>query len=102
MGRLIATLGHHVETVGSVADALDLLARNPFDLLASDVGLPDGTGLDLIREIRKRSDIPAIALSGFGMEEDVRQCLAAGFNGHLTKPVNINRLNHLMHDLTPP
>ncbi|HVX86063.1 MAG TPA: response regulator [Phycisphaerae bacterium] len=102
MGRLIATLGHQVETVGSVTDALERLAHAPFDLLASDVGLPDGTGLDLIREIRKRSNIPAIALSGFGMEEDVRQCLDAGFNGHLTKPVNIDRLNLLMHDLTPP
>jgi CheY-like chemotaxis protein len=102
MVRLVHALGHHVETVATVAEALEHLRAAHVDLLASDIGLPDGTGVDLIRAVRNFSRIPAIALSGFGMEEDVRRCIAAGFNAHLTKPVNIARLEQLIRDVTAP
>jgi PAS domain S-box-containing protein len=102
MVRLVHALGHHVETVATVAEALEHLRAAHVDLLASDIGLPDGTGVDLIRAVRNFSRIPAIALSGFGMEEDVRRCTAAGFNAHLTKPVNIARLEQLIRDVTAP
>jgi CheY-like chemotaxis protein len=51
-----------------------------FDLVVSDVGLPDGTGLDFIKAYREHSDVPAIALTGFGTDEDVRRCLARRFH----------------------
>ena len=64
-----------------------------FDLLLSDLGLPDGSGVDLMRELRERgSTLPGIALSGYGQEEDVRRSKEAGFAEHLTKPVDLQRL----------
>jgi PAS domain S-box-containing protein len=100
MSRLVSSLGHKVETVGSMTEAVERMRANHIDLLASDIGLPDGTGVDLIRTVRQFSNVPAIALSGFGMEEDVRRCIDAGFNAHLTKPVNIARLEQLITQVT--
>jgi PAS domain S-box-containing protein len=84
--------GLRVQTAASVSSALDLAARQRFDLLVSDIGLPDGTGHDLIRALRARGPIKAIAISGFGMDEDVQHSIDAGFHDHLIKPVNIRKL----------
>ena len=64
-------------------------AGQSFDLLISDIELTDGSGLELIREFR---GIPAIALSGFGTEDDVSMSESAGFATHLTKPVDLRHL----------
>jgi PAS domain S-box-containing protein len=92
MAQLIRSLGHDVTVVGRVDDALAATQQQTFDLIVSDVGLPDGTGLDFIKAFRERSDAPAVALTGFGTDEDVRRCLSAGFTSHLTKPVNFSQL----------
>jgi PAS domain S-box-containing protein len=92
LARIIAGFGHDVHVAGSVGAALKLFDEQKFDLLVSDLGLPDGSGLDLIRQIRARRPIPALALTGFGMEDDVARCLEAGFAAHLTKPVNFQKL----------
>jgi hypothetical protein len=94
LARLLAINEHTVTTTHSIADALQAIQRDDFDILVSDIGLPDGTGIDLIRAVRKdlRKQLPAIALTGFGMDEDVKRTLKAGFNDHLTKPVNFARL----------
>jgi CheY-like chemotaxis protein len=108
MSQLIRGLGHEVAVAGSVADALAYAARTRFDLVLSDVGLPDGTGVDFIHSFRKTSDAPAIALTGFGTDDDVRRCLDAGFTAHLTKPVNFEQLERLIeqanaaHAVLPP
>lgn len=87
--RVLAEKNHAVETAGDVSTALHLAAMSEFDLLVSDLGLPDGSGHDLIRELRARgNDIPAIALSGYGQESDVRRSHEAGFAAHLTKPAS--------------
>lgn len=62
------------------------------DVLVSDISLPDGSGLDLIREVRRGRGVPSIALSGFGTEDDVQRSRAAGFDEHLVKPVDIDQL----------
>jgi CheY-like chemotaxis protein len=74
------------------------LRGDNFDVLLSDIGLPDGTGIDLIRAVREEicKRMPAVALTGFGMEDDVRRTLQAGFNDHLTKPVNFARLEQTL------
>ena len=54
----------------------------------SDLGLPDGSGLTLLGELRRTCDVPAIALSGYGMEEDVKESRAVGYDEHLTKPID--------------
>ena len=81
LSRLLEKLGHSVTVAHSVGEALAAFVPDRYDVLLSDVGLPDGTGIDLIKEIRTRSDLPAVALTGFGMEEDVAKCKAAGFTG---------------------
>jgi PAS domain S-box-containing protein len=93
--------GFDVRLAGSVAAAREE-ARQRFDVLVSDLALPDGSGLDLIAELRKETAVPAIALSGFGSERDKRTSVAAGFSAHLTKPVTIARLSETIRGLVPP
>lgn len=100
LARLLVRRGYQVELADSVAAAIDRLQRTSFDLLLSDIGLPDGTGIELVEKVRTRSQIPALALSGFGMEEDVSRCKEAGFDAHLTKPVNFQKLDALILQLT--
>jgi signal transduction histidine kinase/CheY-like chemotaxis protein len=92
LARLLQSSGYIVATAGSVAEALEAAAAVPFDLLISDIGLPDASGLDLMRQVRERYGIPGIALSGYGMEEDIRKSQEAGFLDHITKPVNLDHL----------
>jgi two-component system CheB/CheR fusion protein len=80
--------GYRVETAGDVATALSLAESQRFDVVVSDLGLPDATGHDLLRELRSRGySVPAIALSGYGHESDVRRSHEAGFALHLVKPI---------------
>jgi DNA-binding response OmpR family regulator len=79
-------------TAEDVRGALQLAAEHEFDLLVSDVGLPDGSGLDLMRALSERRRIPGIALTGFGRDEDVRRSKEAGFDEHMTKPVSMAKL----------
>jgi CheY-like chemotaxis protein len=94
LSRLLRGNGHQVVVVESVGTAIQAVSENEFDVIVSDIGLPDGTGIDLIREVRRRhgEKMRAVALSGFGMEEDVAKCRDAGFDDHLTKPVNLQKL----------
>jgi two-component system CheB/CheR fusion protein len=81
--------GHEVRTAADVATALELAAQAEFDLLMSDLGLPDGSGHDLMRRLRERGlTFPGIALSGYGQEEDIQRSHEAGFAAHLTKPAS--------------
>jgi PAS domain S-box-containing protein len=90
--RLLTRLGYAVVSAESMAEALRAVDEGHFDLLVSDIGLPDGSGLDLMKRIRDRQQIDGIALSGFGMEDDLRKSREAGFIDHLIKPVNLDRL----------
>jgi CheY-like chemotaxis protein len=92
MARLLKQRGFEVSTAATLADAIHTSESYPFDLLISDIGLPDGTGHDLIRSLRARRRVKGIALSGFGMDSDIARSRAAGFDAHLTKPVNFNYL----------
>ncbi len=89
---LLTRLGYAVVSAESMSEALRAADNKRFDLLVSDIGLPDGSGLDLMKQIRERQQIDGIALSGFGMEEDLRKSREAGFLEHLIKPVNLDRL----------
>ncbi|MBV8318398.1 MAG: response regulator, partial [Planctomycetaceae bacterium] len=91
---LVAILGrrHTVRPAADLSSALGLAAGEEFDLVLSDIELPDGSGLELMQELRKTRDTPGIAMSGFGSEEDVRASRSAGFAEHLTKPINYRTL----------
>jgi CheY-like chemotaxis protein len=92
MNRLLTSLGYEVQSAVCVQDALELARSNPFDLLISDLGLPDGTGLDLMRQVNLLRPTKGIAVSGRGEPRDVRDCEDAGFTAHLTKPTDLPRL----------
>jgi PAS domain S-box-containing protein len=99
LSRLLTKCGHEVTTTDSEQGALKLLESGRFDALISDIGLPDGDGYDLVREAKRGQPLSAIALSGFGTEEDVRRSLEAGFDYHLTKPVDLNGLRSLLQKI---
>lgn len=90
--RLLKRAGHQVVCATSVKDALERAREQKFDILISDLGLPDGSGYDLLRTLTHDRPIPSIALSGFGMKQDVDASIAAGFCCHLTKPVDWQEL----------
>lgn len=92
LSRLLRGHGYAVETATTVGSAVEAAAAGRFDLLISDIGLPDGSGTEIIRQVKSHYDIRGIALSGFGMDEDVRRSREAGFEEHLTKPVNFRVL----------
>ena len=98
MAELLRCLGHDVTVAHSVAEGLATAEEIQdhedagIDLVLSDLGLPDASGLDLMRELSQRYGLKGIALSGYGMEEDLRRSREAGFTRHLTKPVDLESL----------
>jgi signal transduction histidine kinase/CheY-like chemotaxis protein len=90
--RLLTLRGHHVTAAHSMRAAMEVAENNQFDLLISDVGLPDGNGMELLRHLRSKFAIPGIAISGFGMDADIGKSLEAGFSAHLVKPVKLEKL----------
>jgi len=90
--RLLVRRGHLVAAAHNVRSAMETAARSPFDLLISDIALPDGTGTELMTYVRAISRIPGIAISGFGMNGDVEKSIEAGFSEHLVKPVKMENL----------
>lgn len=83
---------YEVVTAVSVAEARSFLRVQKFNLLISDIGLPDGNGCELMTELKNDSSIKGIALTGFGMEQDIMRSHEAGFVAHLTKPVRVQSL----------
>lgn len=100
MARLLEGHGHNVCTASGVGNALAVAEREPFDLLISDIGLPDGTGLELMRQLQAIRPMRGIALSGYGSSEDVRQAKDAGFSVHVTKPVDFSRLQQIIAEVS--
>lgn len=93
MQRLLSAEGHQVQTAADMATALQLAEAQAFDLMVSDLGLPDGDGLDLIRALRSRGiNVPGIALSGYGQEKDTQASREAGYAAHLVKPMDLAKL----------
>jgi CheY-like chemotaxis protein len=92
MQKLITHLGHRVATATSVAEARSQMAAQTFDLLLSDLGLPDGSGTDILQPLDPAARPRAIALTGYNDDDDLRQTREAGFTLHLTKPINFDQL----------
>jgi signal transduction histidine kinase/HAMP domain-containing protein/CheY-like chemotaxis protein len=96
--KLLRRRGHHVQSARTLQSALDLSAREEFDVLISDLGLPDGSGIDLMRTLNSGRPLFGIALTGFGMEDDIRKSHDAGFKHHLVKPIDLNKLDSLIQE----
>jgi signal transduction histidine kinase len=99
MKRMLERRGYQITIAHSAEQAVEKVRTEEFDLLISDIGLPDRSGYDLMREVRLNKHLPGIALSGFGSEQDVNQAREAGFAEHLTKPINFERLEKTIQSL---
>lgn len=97
--ELLQMHGFTVEMAGSMRAAL-AIDLDPVDAIISDLGLPDGSGFDLIGKLSTKAKRPSIALSGFGMAKDIERAIEAGFDRHLTKPVDITRLVAALRAIT--
>jgi len=101
--RLLTRRGYIVRTAACIAESLEVAREYEFDLLISDIGLPDGRGTELLEQLIAlygRRPL-AIAMSGFGMEDDVERSQQAGFSEHLTKPVEFSALQQAIARLAP-
>jgi PAS domain S-box-containing protein len=90
---LLERRGYKITVADTMHSAMDAFASDTFDLVISDIGLPDGSGWELISSLQERSKVHAIALSGFCTEQDIERSRKAGFDRHLTKPFNFNDLH---------
>jgi len=96
LSRLLTHFGHEVLTAGNKQRALELLGSGEIDVLLCDIGLPDGSGYEVVAHARRKQPIKAIAITGFGTEEDVRRSNEAGFDSHLVKPVDLHKLQTVL------
>jgi signal transduction histidine kinase/ActR/RegA family two-component response regulator len=104
MSRLLGSQGHSVTTAENVRTALEHSQRTDYDLVISDIGLPDGTGYDLMKQAleiaaTRNHKLKGIAISGYGRDEDIRMSREAGFAQHLTKPVDMDELSAVIEKM---
>ena len=100
LARLLSHFGHQIAVADSVESALRTFRSQQFDAIVSDIGLPDGTGYEIIKQAKQRYPVKAIALTGFGMDADLRRSKAAGFDFHLTKPVDFAELRTVLSEIS--
>jgi signal transduction histidine kinase/ActR/RegA family two-component response regulator/HAMP domain-containing protein len=98
--NLLRRRGYNVQSALNFQSALNLTAKEQFDVLISDLALPDGSGIELMRSLRTERPVLGIALTGFGMEDDIRKSQEAGFKHHLVKPIDLNKLDLLLQEGT--
>jgi len=97
LARLLECTGYRICRAATVKEALAAAAQTRFDLVISDISLPDGSGLDLMRELRQSQSLPGIAMTGHDSHEESR---VAGFSAHLTKPIDFAELVQLVAQVT--
>ncbi|HEY1793319.1 MAG TPA: response regulator [Opitutaceae bacterium] len=98
---LLIRRSYDVTAAGCIADARAAAGAEKFDLLISDLGLPDGDACALMSELRGVDGLVGIALSGYGRDEDIKRTREAGFAGHLTKPVSADDLDRALGLVCP-
>jgi DNA-binding response OmpR family regulator len=91
--------GYEIAIAHSADQAAEKAREEGFDLVISDIGLPDRSGYELMTELRQIKGLRGIALTGFGMDADVTKAHEAGFSGHLTKPINFERLDRSIREV---
>jgi DNA-binding response OmpR family regulator len=92
LAELLEFYGHQVRIAGTAADAIELARSEAFDAVVSDVGLPDRSGYDLMKELRDRYSLKGIAVTGSSGEDEEKRGREAGFCAQLVKPVGIQEL----------
>ena len=98
--KLLRRDDHHVAVASDYASALTLAQSRRFDVLVCDIGLPDGDGCDLLREVRALYPIRGLAVTGYATDRHLRRCVEAGFDAHLVKPVGLEAVRAALAGIT--
>jgi hypothetical protein len=96
LSRLLNHFGHEISVADGAQNALKLIDSKEFDVVLCDIALPDGSGYDVIAQAKRRRPVKAVALTGFGTSDDVERGKEAGFDFHLTKPVDFHELRAVL------
>ena len=96
LSRLLSYFGHTISVADSTQSALSFVEAKEFDVVLSDIALPDGSGYDVISQAKRKQPVKGVALTGLGTDEDIRRGKEAGFDFHLTKPVDFHELRSVL------
>lgn len=96
LSRLLTHFGHQISVAASKRVALEMIAAKNFDVVLSDIALPDGDGYDVISHAKQKQPVKGVALTGFDRDEDIRRGKQAGFDFHLSKPVDFHELRTVL------
>ena len=96
LSRLLKHFGHNISEADCTQRALEIMRSQVFDVVLSDIGLPDGSGYEVISQAKREQRVKGVALTGFGTDEDIRRGREAGFDFHLTKPVDFHELRSIL------
>ncbi len=99
LSRLLKHFGHDIAEADSTQRALEIIRSQAFDVVLSDIGLPDGSGYEVIARAKQEQHVKGVALTGFGSDEDIRRGREAGFDFHLTKPVDFHELRSVLDNV---
>ena len=98
LSMLLQAMGHDVSSAATMHEALAKLPDADADVIVSDIGLPDGDGWEMLNRLQLPRPAYAIAMSGYGMEDDRERSMMAGFRHHLVKPMDIEKLEVLLEE----
>ena len=96
LSRLLNHFGHDISTADNARGALDMIKAKEFDVVLCDIALPDGNGYDVVVEAKRKGGVKAVAISGFGAQDDVERGRKAGFDFYLAKPVDFHELRTVL------
>src|SRR4029077_13745311 len=96
LSRLLTHFGHQSSVAENTQTALEMVQSEKFDVVLSDIGLPDGSGYEVISQAKRKRPVKGVAITGFGTDEDVRRGKEAGFDFHLVKPIDFHELRSVL------
>ena len=96
LSRLLSHFGHEISVADGAQNALNIIESKEFDVVLCDIALPDGSGYDVIAEAKRKRPVKAVALTGFSATEDIERGKLAGFDFHLSKPVDFHELRAVL------
>jgi DNA-binding response OmpR family regulator len=96
LSNLLTHFGHEISVADDANSARKIIGSKEFDVVLADIALPDGSGYDLVAEAKRKQSVKAVALTGFGAPDDIKRGREAGFDFHLTKPVDFHELRAVL------
>jgi PAS domain S-box-containing protein len=100
LSRLLTHFGHQISVADNTQRALETMASQKFDVVLCDIGLPDGSGYEVVSQAKQKHPVKAVAITGFGTDEDVRRGKEAGFDFHLVKPIDFHELRTVLDQVS--